>query len=368
MTINALFCFVFIGGIINFSPDFGRFKHIYYRMKKMIVFLVFLSLLLLSACSSDALNSNNLVSTTNGFAGINVTGISNESISDITAIVKDVRQGKIELSENEMEKVKFLINKYGLFDLVEVAFPDEELECLTLKSGMTVQKKDDFYIIGDILFTEEQIKEFYTKTESDNYSDDIQLRGSISTVSSHKWPGGTVYYEFDANMTQATKIMALEAMSHWASVTNINYMYKTSSNKDYIRFFNGVGCYSYIGRQGGKQDLSLDASWAVTGNAIHEFGHAIGLHHEHCKLNRDQDIIVSTNNIQQASLSNYTRVTSNSFFSFNFDYGSIMLYSSFNSTAINQNLPVMTTLSGSTWTAQRNSASAADIAVVNFIY
>ena len=35
---SAVFCFVFIG-FINFSPVIGRFKHIYFRMKKAFLFL-----------------------------------------------------------------------------------------------------------------------------------------------------------------------------------------------------------------------------------------------------------------------------------------------------------------------------------------
>ena len=46
---------------------------------------------------------------------------------------------------------------------------------------------------------------------------------------------------------------------------------------DYIDIIQGYGCYSHIGRIGGKQDLSLgDGCARNVGTPLHEFMHAIG--------------------------------------------------------------------------------------------
>jgi hypothetical protein len=344
-------------------------------MKKKITLLSLLSFLLLTTCNSDNLVISDFTSDNEQFAGIEATDINTENIrvlaNTVANTVRDVRQGKVQLSEKEMENVRALILKYGMFDLVEVAYPDEELEIVTHKSGMKARKKDNFYIIGDMLLTEEQMDDFYGDGESDYNLEEVQLRGSISTKSSHKWPNNTVYYEFAPNMTWDTKVYALQAMSHWAQYTNIDYLYRAPSNKDYVYFFNGSGCYSSVGRQGGKQDISLDASWAFTGIAIHEFGHAIGLHHEHCKQSRDQYIIVNLQNVKSDKRHNYDRVTSNYTMTSGFDYESIMLYDSYMwdpEFVYNPPQLVLTRINGSTWEAQRIATSVADRITVNYIY
>ena len=50
-----------------------------------------------------------------------------------------------------------------------------------------------------------------------------------------------------------------------------------TNEQDYIDVFRGRGCYSNIGRTGGKQALSLGKGCAVNvGIPIHELMHAIG--------------------------------------------------------------------------------------------
>ena len=46
---------------------------------------------------------------------------------------------------------------------------------------------------------------------------------------------------------------------------------------DYIDIVRDDGCWSWVGKQGGRQELSLDSgcAWSV-GTPVHEFMHAIG--------------------------------------------------------------------------------------------
>ena len=55
-----------------------------------------------------------------------------------------------------------------------------------------------------------------------------------------------------------------------------------------------------MGRRGGAQSLSLSEPGAVQkGTVLHEFMHALGFHHEHCRPDRDQHIQVLEENIQE---------------------------------------------------------------------
>lgn len=65
--------------------------------------------------------------------------------------------------------------------------------------------------------------------------------------------------------------------------TCIRWVPATANDHDYVRFINGQGCYSYIGRQGGRQDISLmrpdanGASCMLPAIGEHEMMHCSGM-------------------------------------------------------------------------------------------
>ena len=64
-------------------------------------------------------------------------------------------------------------------------------------------------------------------------------------------------------------------------------------------------CYSYVGRIGGQQTLSLDSrcySSKEPGIVLHEFMHAIGFFHEQSRTDRDSHIKINWSNIQAGKL------------------------------------------------------------------
>ena len=49
----------------------------------------------------------------------------------------------------------------------------------------------------------------------------------------------------------------MEAIADYAKYTCVRFRPKMSSDGDYLRIFKGEGCWSYVGRQGGMQELSI---------------------------------------------------------------------------------------------------------------
>ncbi|MDR3129890.1 MAG: hypothetical protein LBU03_06615 [Tannerellaceae bacterium] len=135
-----------------------------------------------------------------------------------------------------------------------------------------------------------------------------------------------------------------------------------------MNFCDGDANASYVGRIGGRQDLTLIPWGCTTGTIIHEIGHAIGLLHEQCRYDRDSYITVNTSNILSTHINNFTKRTSNYYCIGSFDFSSIMLYPSYTGFEINSDIPAMTKKDGSIFYAQRDSLSILDRRFSNTFY
>ncbi|XP_064485286.1 astacin-like metalloprotease toxin 4 [Ornithodoros turicata] len=102
-----------------------------------------------------------------------------------------------------------------------------------------------------------------------------------------------------------------------------------SNETDYVVFIRDEGCYSHVGRVGGRQNVSLGEGCLYHGTVLHEMGHALGYEHEHMRSDRDKYLTVYKENILQDELDQFTKLKprSNRLLT-PFDYDSVMLYGS----------------------------------------
>ncbi|XP_065060870.1 meprin A subunit beta-like [Rhopilema esculentum] len=137
----------------------------------------------------------------------------------------------------------------------------------------------------------------------------------------------TISKELAAN-AEATLGMML-AFHEWESHTCLRFVERTVE-KDYIEFFmNCSGCWSYVGRQRGKQNICLsDGCWGK-GTVIHEIAHAMGFWHEQSRPDRDDFIRVVWSNIPERKKHNFRKHDNSEVDSLNttYDYRSVMQYS-----------------------------------------
>ncbi|XP_056283698.1 zinc metalloproteinase nas-4-like isoform X3 [Pseudoliparis swirei] len=117
---------------------------------------------------------------------------------------------------------------------------------------------------------------------------------------------------------------------------NILAAFKMISDVSCIRFvphtaeFNvlniedGKGCASFVGCQGGEQPLYYSSKCRV-GNLCHELIHALGLHHEHTREDRDEHITVQWESIVPGKESNF-KVQQGNTQNLPYDINSIMHY------------------------------------------
>lgn len=176
------------------------------------------------------------------------------------------------------------------------------------------------------------------------------------------WPGGIVPYEI--HMFENTGRIE-EAVAMLNAATNVRFVDHTDE-EDYIVFEKGEGCYSYVGRKGGRQPVFLGDE-CRTGNVLHELMHVLGFYHEQNRPDRDEHIQVHWINIQPDRKTQYQKLAKGLFFYLDspFDFESVMLYGSFSNFGVRPDTPTMTNLEDQPFEANRSALSYEDIRRIN---
>ncbi len=248
----------------------------------------------------------------------------------------------------------------------EIAFPGEEGQAmeLTRKDGSTFnyEKYGDVNIIeGDIALSEDQLDIIANSSEKANSSEGAGLSWWDRVIRGRKWSNKTLYYRISSGVSSSIRTKIYQAVNEINSNTSVTIRYRTNQS-NYVNIIPSSGCWSYVGKQGGSQDMGL-ATWCSKGNVIHEFLHAFGVYHEQSRGDRDNHITVNYGNIQSGKSGNFAKKGSR-WSSFNLN--SIMMYGSYAFSSNGQ--PTITRKNGTTFSTQRSYISYSDKATLNGIY
>ncbi|XP_002735503.1 uncharacterized protein LOC100369035 [Saccoglossus kowalevskii] len=226
---------------------------------------------------------------------------------------------------------------------------------------------------GDIKLTEEQERRHSAGMP---ILSNHEKRG-ITTNDYLYWPGNVVHYVFDEETTSEGSPISefgrgiiRDALDDLEAETCLTFTEGVADN--YISMFNGGGCWSYIGKIGGKQELSLydgnSGSCWWEGIIQHEVLHALGFFHEQSRYDRDDYIEIKWDNIKSGTEGNFAKEYNMNLQSTMYDYGSLMHYGLYDF-AIDPALPTMVMLQDYDGeVGQINGLSLTDIVEVNGIY
>lgn len=174
------------------------------------------------------------------------------------------------------------------------------------------------YLEGDILFPIKQ-------GELENGRNGI-------VGQSYRWPNAVVPFEIAGTFDAQSMSLIEKAMNAYHQNTCVKFRKRTLNDRDYISIQNSAsGCWSSVGRVGGKQQVNLQSPSCTTliGTIIHEFMHTVGFFHEHSRDERDQFVNILAGNIRRGYEENFKKNAkgTSSPYGVGYDYGSVMHYS-----------------------------------------
>lgn len=194
------------------------------------------------------------------------------------------------------------------------------------KRSLTVSNFSQEFFQGDILLTDEQ---------KNLLSNHRMMRTGVRNVVL-RWPknqNGMVIIPFtireDAEYTESEVQIIQSAMESIESVSCIRFVPRFYE-EDFIEFFSGGGCFSKLGKVGGRQGISVKRGRCVTEPEVtHEVIHALGFTHIHNRQDRDDFVEVFPENLEYETwISYFDKIDFNNFDDFGtpYDYLSVMHY------------------------------------------
>ncbi|XP_028401749.1 protein SpAN-like [Dendronephthya gigantea] len=160
-------------------------------------------------------------------------------------------------------------------------------------------------------------------------------RAVMKKLATRLWQPKKIAYVISSDLGKFAKLAILAAIKHWEDTLpcmgkwrDINNLDSSKRPRNYIRFIKGEGCYSRVGRQRGRQLISIGTGCGYVGVVTHEIGHAMGFWHEQSRTDRDEYINIHWNNILPAMRFNFEKYTSSRIddLGVEYDYESVMHY------------------------------------------
>uniref|UniRef100_A0AC35U2X5 Zinc metalloproteinase n=1 Tax=Rhabditophanes sp. KR3021 TaxID=114890 RepID=A0AC35U2X5_9BILA len=231
-------------------------------------------------------------------------------------------------------ELKFLLHeirsssasKFGIFSDAVIDAGADDMKKATFNDGTEAsvnRKVSDDLFENDILLNLDQANDILKEVRGDRKLGKRQAQPGAKYL----WKEKTIYYTL-ANSDGAWRRLIRQALDHLEQETCMRFV--EGAVGDHLQYFRGSGCWSNVGRQGGRQQVSIGYGCESKGIVAHETLHALGLWHEQSRYDRDGYVKIDWTKIYRGTQSNFekrTPLTSDNM-DMSYDLGSVMHYGS----------------------------------------
>ncbi|KAL7875072.1 hypothetical protein SRHO_G00060420 [Serrasalmus rhombeus] len=204
--------------------------------------------------------------------------------------------------------------------------------------------------------------------EGDIMESKSELQKSTILGNEYRW-NRYIPYMLNETLSINYKGVILRAFEQLRLKACIDFKPRTTE-KDYISVEGLTGCWSYIGKRGGWQQLSIGSGCGQISIVEHEFLHALGFYHEQSRYDRDNYVTIEYANIMEGMQYNFNKAFENesTIQGTPYDYTSVMHYgqdffSNGNGHTINTKVPQFQNVIG-----QRYDLSPIDVLELSKLY
>lgn len=143
-----------------------------------------------------------------------------------------------------------------------------------------------------------------------------------------KWSNAKIPYTVSKQYNTFGRDRIAEALEEYRTKTCVEFRPKTDADTDYVHILPDDGCYSLVGKVGGKQPVSLGDGCMSKGIIIHELMHAVGFFHEQSRADRDDYVNILWENIEIGLQDQFDKYSLNmiDYLGAKYDYSSVMHY------------------------------------------
>eukprot|EP00795_Rhopilema_esculentum_P007452 gene7452-13218_t len=259
----------------------------------------------------------------------------------------DLKEDEIEIEEKRSDGIE---NDKNPFDMIQRLNTEKDLTALYEGDIAVIPKKTK---VSDIPGGQEMLQDAIN--EKRNTVDDKR----------NLWVGKVVPYVIQPELDHVKDLIG-QAIGDIQNNSCIVFKQR-DAEQQYLKFFLGSGCWSYVGRYfGGINEISIGNGCNQKGIIIHEVLHALGFWHEQSRGDRDKFIEIFWDNIRSGVESNFQKNTKHEML-VNYDYDSVMHYGSYAFSA-NGKKTIVPIANPSAVIGQRNGLSPKDITELNVLY
>ncbi|XP_023281314.1 low choriolytic enzyme-like [Seriola lalandi dorsalis] len=141
---------------------------------------------------------------------------------------------------------------------------------------------------------------------------------------------GNVYvpYRISNQYSRRERDTIVQGLRSFARSTCIRFT-PLNRQRDFVDIQSRSGCFSFVGRRGNAQTVSLSRQGCVFRSVIqHELLHALGFNHEQTRSDRDEHVRILLENVIPGMEHNFRKINTRNLGT-PYDYGSVMHYGRF---------------------------------------